>query len=104
MAYYIKVDHSMFSGAAEAVETYVTDLKKKMRSADAEVKGMMRIWQGADAGQFNAQWDAVTNGDSTYSEMVKSLESYAQYLRYAAGKYKDAQARAVNRANNLPRW
>lgn len=101
---YIKVDHSKFSGAANNVDTYITTLRTKMNSAETEVNGMSDIWQGSDYTQFKAQWNKVTNGESTYSEMVKSLESYSKFLKYAAEKYKDAQTKAVNRANGLPRW
>lgn len=101
---YIKVDHSKFSGVASAVDTYVTQLRNKMNSAEGEVNNMSSIWQGSDYTQFKSQWNKVTNGESTYSEMVKSLESYSKFLKYAAEKYKAAQTKAVNRANSLPRW
>lgn len=101
---YIKVDHSKFSGAASAVDTYLAQLGKKMNGAKGEVNNMASIWQGSDYTHFKAQWDKVVNGESTYSEMVKSLKSYSEFLKYAAEKYKNAQADAINRANNLPRW
>lgn len=101
---YIKVDHSKFSDTAGAVNTYVTQLRNKMNGAEGEVNNMSSIWQGEDYKQFKSQWDKVTNGESTYSQMIKSLESYSEFLKYAAEKYKEAQARAINRANNLPRW
>ena len=90
--------------AASAVDTYVTQLRNKMNSAQGEVNNMSSIWQGSDYTRFKSQWNKVTSGDSTYSEMVKSLEAYSKFLKYAAEKYKDAQTKAVNRANSLPRW
>lgn len=101
---YIKVDHSKFAGTASAVDKYVTLLKNKMNSAEGEVASMSSVWQGADYTRFKSQWNKVTNGESTYTQMVKSLESYSSFLKYAAEKYKDAQTKAVNRANSLPRW
>lgn len=101
---YIKVDHSKFEGAAAAVDTYVTTLKNKMRSAQGEVSALSSTWQGSDFTQFKTEFNKVDDSDSTHTQMVKALESYSKYLRFAANKYKDAQARAVNRANNLPRW
>lgn len=98
---YIKVDHSKFSGAASAVDTYVTQLRNKMSKAEGEVNNLSGIWQGADYTQFKFQWDTVTDGESTYSEMVKSLEAYSKFLKYAAEKYKEAQSKAVNRADSL---
>lgn len=101
---YIRVDHSKFEAAASAIDTYVASMKNKMRSAGSEVTTLSANWQGSDFTQFKAQWDKVTNNDSTYYQMIKSLESYAKYLRYAAQKYKEAQSKAVNRANSLPRY
>ncbi len=101
---YIKVDHSKFEGAASAVDSYVNLMKNKMRSAQGEVNILSSSWQGTDYNQFKIMFDRVDNNDSTHMQMVKSLESYSKYLRFAANKYKDAQTRAVNRANSLPRW
>ena len=101
---YIKVDHSKFEGTASAVDGYVRVLKEKMRRAQGEVAALSSSWQGADATRFRKEFDKVDNEDATHTQMVKALESYAQFLRYAANKYKDAQTKAVNRANNLPKW
>lgn len=99
---YIKVDHSKFEAAASAIETYVDRMKGKMGAADGEVTKLSAAWQGDDFTQFKVQWDKISGDDSTYSEMKKSFESYAKFLRFAADKYKNAQANAINRANNLP--
>lgn len=101
---YIKVDHSRFEEAASAIDSYVESMKKKMQSAEAEVDALSANWQGSDFTQFKAQWSKVTYKDSTYSHHLKSLESYAKYLRYAAKKYKEAQTKAINAANGLPKW
>lgn len=101
---YIKVDHSKFESAASAIDTYIALMKSKMQSAQGEITLLSSNWQGEDFAQFKKQWDNVTNSDSTYTQMIKSLESYAKYLRYAASKYMDAQLKAVNRANNLPKY
>ena len=101
---YIKVDHSKFEAAASAVDKYVTLMKNKMTSAQNEGATLSSSWQGLDYTQFKREFDKVDNNDSTHAQMVKSLESYSKYLRYAADKYKNAQSRAVNRANSLPKW
>ena len=101
---YIKVDHSKFETAASAIDSYVSSMKSKMGSANGQVNALSANWQGGDFTQFKTQWDKVTNNDSTYNNMIKSLESYAKYLRYASQKYKEAQSNAVNRANGLPKW
>lgn len=101
---YIKVDHSKFEGAASAVDGYVTLMKNKMRSAQGEVTALSSSWQGGDFDQFKTEFEKLDHEDSTHRKMLKAMESYAKYLRFAGNKYKDAQARAVNRANGLPRW
>ena len=101
---YIKVDHSRFEDTATAVDDYVNVLKTNMRSAQNEVAALSASWQGSDFNQFKVQFSRVDNDDSTHVQMVKTLESYSKYLRFAANKYKDAQTKAVNRANSLPRW
>lgn len=100
---YIKVDCSKLEATASSIDSYVALMKKKMLSAQGEVTTLSKSWQGNDSAQFQHQWDKVTNKDSTYSQMVKSLESYAKYLRMAAKKYKEAQSKAINRANSLPK-
>ena len=101
--YRISVNHSEFEKAASAVDTYVRLLKNSMRSAQSEVTMMLFDWTGSDFSQFKTEFNKVDNDDSTHSKFVKSMESYAKYLRYAGNSYKNAQSRAVNRAKNLPR-
>ena len=100
----IKVDHSKFEATAKAVDAYVKTLKTKMTSAQTEVTTLSKTWQGTDATKFKTTFNKVDDKGSVHAEMVKALESYAKYLRYAAQKYKDVQTDAVNRANRLPRW
>ncbi len=101
---YIKVDHSKFATAASEVESYVETMRSNMNSANREVNTLAQSWQGADYTQFKTQWDKVDNENSTHTQMLKSLESYGRFLRYASSQYKEAQNRAVNRANGLPRY
>ncbi|MBQ1821537.1 MAG: WXG100 family type VII secretion target [Clostridia bacterium] len=103
MAVKIKVDHSKLESTASQIEQYVQTLKRKMKNADGEINTLSSTWQGKDATQFRSKWNAVTNQDSVYANTVKQLESYAQFLRYAAQKYKEAQTKAINSANSLPR-
>ena len=97
MTYYIRVDHSKFESAASAIETYVAKMKNKMSVAEGEINNLAAAWQGSDFSQFRVQWD------STYADMKKSFETYANFLRDTANRYKNAQANAINRANALPR-
>ncbi|MCP8969379.1 WXG100 family type VII secretion target [Ectobacillus ponti] len=98
---HIRVNHSKFEAAAAAIETYVANHGKNMNAASQEVTALSSSWQGKDSAQFQQQWDRVADNDSTAKKMAKSMESYAKFLRYAAGEYKNAQAKAVNRANDL---
>lgn len=99
----IVVDYSRLEAAASAVDAYVETMKRKMAESESAVEGLAASWHGDDAAQFMAKWGTVSGGGSTYSNMVKSLESYAKFLRYAAAQYKNAQRRAVERASGLPR-
>lgn len=101
---YIKVDYSKFETTAKAIDNYVSNTKRKMAGANDAVNFLAGSWQGADFNKFKVQWNKVSAGDSTYIQMMKALESYAKYLRFAAQKYKSAQTEAINRANSLPRW
>ena len=103
MAVKIRVDHGKLESTASEIEQYVKVLKRKMQSAESEVNTLSASWLGTDATQFKAKWDTVTNKESAYGQTVKQLESYAQYLRYAAKKYKEAQTKAIDTATHLPR-
>lgn len=101
---YIKVDHSQFEKTAAQIDKYVELLRDKMKRSQGEVTTLAATWQGADYTQFKSQFDQVDNGQSTHTQMVKALESYSKYLKAASAKYQEAQTKAVNRANSLPRY
>ena len=101
MSQFIKVNHSQFENAADAIDTYLTSQKKNMAAAESEVKNLESTWQGTDSKHFQQQWNKVDDNDSTSKNMTKALENYAKFLRYAASQYKEAQSKAVNRANWL---
>lgn len=101
---YIEVDHSEFEKTASSIDKYIRDMKSKMRLIDSCVDSVARNWEGQDSVNFQGQWDTVTAKDSTYSNMVNDLESYANFLRTAGNKYKEVQANAVNRAILLTKW
>lgn len=98
---YIDVDHSKFETAAKAIETYVEKHKSNMNLANQQVGILSAMWQGKDFTEFKHKWNQVTEGSSTSHKMTKALENYADFLRYAGNQYKEAQSKAVNRANNL---
>ena len=101
---YIKVDHSKFEGAASAIDDYVSLMRNKMGSAQGDIKTLAYSWQGSDFNQFKFEFDKLDNNNSVHSQMIKAMQSYSKYLRFAASKYKEAQINAINRANRLPRY
>ena len=101
---YIKVDYNKFEHAASAIDTYISKHKSGMGKIDEEMNGLSSSWQGADYSASKQKWNQINSEDSTSGNMLKSLESYAGFLRATAKRYKNAQASAVNRAEGLPRW
>ena len=101
---YIRVDHNKFENTASAIDSYISRHKSNMKKVDQEVTNLALSWQGEDYQTFKIQWNELNASDSTSEKMLKDLKNYAEYLRMAAKKYKEAQSNAVNRANNLPRW
>ena len=100
----IKVDHSQFERTAAAIDTYIRNHRNKMNSIDASVNSLGSSWQGNDYNQLKKEWQQIQGSGSTSDKMLKSLDNYADFLRFAANKYKSAQANAINRANRLPRY
>lgn len=100
----IKVDHSQFEKTASVIETYITKHKNNMQVINQSVDALASSWQGDDYNQLKTEWQQINASDSTSGKMLKSLDNYADFLRFAANKYKSAQANAINRANNLPRY
>lgn len=100
----IKVDHSQFERTASAIDTYIRNHKSKMNSIDNSITALGTAWQGSDYSQLQNEWQQIKGADSISDKMLKSLDSYADFLRFAANKYKSAQANAINRANRLPRY
>ncbi len=100
----IRVDQSRLKRSSNTVSQYLSSMKSNMRTAQQEISRLSTEWQGKDATQFAAQWDQITSGNSSYNRALKALESYANYLKMAEKEYKNAQSRAINRANALPRY
>jgi uncharacterized protein YukE len=101
MSNFIKVNHSKFELAASAIETYISRHKKNMDAAGLEVSALSLSWQGKDSEKFQNQWSKLTENDSTSEKMINALENYAKFLEFAANEYKNAQSKAINRADWL---
>ena len=100
----IIVNHSRFEKTASAIESYVGKHRAKMKTIDQFITSLKTSWQGADYEQLKKEWEEMNTPDSTSEKMLKTLENYADFLRFAANKYKSAQTNAVNRANQLPHY
>ncbi len=100
----IRVDHSQFGKTASAVETYIAKHRNHMKTIDTSIELLHTTWQGNDYSQLKLQWQQINAPDSTSGNMLKSLQNYADFLRFAANKYKTAQTNAINRANRLPKY
>ncbi len=98
---YIKVDHREFERTAAAIDNYIFQKEQKMKSIDKVVFDLNSAWNGPDYEQMKKQWLDIDSKNSTSDKLVKTLENYADSLRFAGNSYFDAQSRAINRANTL---
>ena len=99
----IQVDHSRLNAVADTVETDAKGIKSQMAKAQLSVMQMAIGWQGKDASKFLKKWETNYEANAAYKLTIYQMEAYARYLRYAAKQYKDAQTKALNSANKLPR-
>ena len=98
---YIMVDHRRLEKTAGDIEGYINAHRRAMSDIDSNIISLSSSWQGEDYRQMVCEWNEMKNGSSTSEKMLKSLDNYADFLRWAARKYKQAQIDAINRANRL---
>lgn len=98
---YIKVNHKKISATADKVDDYISSVERNMTKADGEMELLKNQWDGSDYLQVKSKWNDINSTESTTERMKKALSGYANLMREASRMYKDAQARAVNRANTL---
>lgn len=98
---YIKVDHVQFEKTARAVENYAEKRTRSMNAIDRTVVTLGAAWQGEDYRQFAKEWQGMNAENAVSAKAVKALLDYAESLRDAGTKYREAQMRAINRANAL---
>lgn len=101
MSSFIDVDYREFEKAADAVEDYIAKQKQKMNQANQEVTKLGAGWQGNDFQQFQSKWNELDDGSSTAGALQKTLEDYAETLRYVGDQYKNAQKKALDLVNSL---
>ena len=98
---YIKVNHQKMLAVADQVDNYIAQLDKGMTSIDSAMLSMGGTWKGEDYQQVKKEWDEINSPGSTTDRMKITLRSYSGSIREASKLYKEAQARAINRANTL---
>ncbi len=98
---YIKVNHQKMLAAANQVENYIAQLDKNMTTINTEMLSLESKWNGVDYQRVRAEWDEMNSSGSTTDKMKTTLKSYAGSIREASKLYKEAQTRAINRANAL---
>ena len=99
---WIEVNHQVLKNVADAASTYCSTQKREMSSADQEIKSMLGSgWTGSDAQAFGGKWEGVDASDSTTTQFYNAMKSYGEALQACAELYRDAQAKAYNRAQLL---
>lgn len=98
---YIMVDYRRLEKTAGDIDGYINSHKRAMSEIDNNIVSLGASWQGEDYYRMQCEWNEMKNGSSTSEKMLKSLDNYADFLRWAAKKYKQAQADAISRANRL---
>lgn len=95
---HIRVNRKQLERTASAIETYISKHKSRMGNIDGMVASLGTSWQGDDYTQLKKEWEQIEGANSTSDQMIKSLKNYADYLRFAGRKYKQAQNAAIDRA------
>lgn len=99
---WIEVNHQNIKNLAATASKYCDTQKREMSSADTDIKSMLTSgWTGSDAQAFGAQWEKVDDSASTATQFYNAMKSYGEALEACAELYRDAQAKAYNRAQLL---
>jgi uncharacterized protein YukE len=99
----IRVNHDYLRSTAEAIEKRIETNEALMREIDAQVSEISSEWVGEDYVQYLQQWESAKKQNSLLQSTTDRLRDYAEFLRFVAVEYQNAQSDAVNRANRLPR-
>ena len=99
----IRVDCGELRTIAGKIDAYVEFAKDQQKKANEEQERLSLHWQGLDHKAYEEKWNTATVESMKYNGMLKAMENYADYLRYAASEYEKAQERAIGTATRL-RW
>ena len=101
---YIRVNHKRLALTVAEIDEQIQRMQKLTQKADSSVSGdgLKKVWRGKDKDRFVDQWkNAAVNKNSSYSEMMKHLEEYADFLNTAYKKYLNAQSEAISNSFGL---
>lgn len=104
MARFIRVNHRQLESAASIIEANMSTRKSLISQATSQVVGMKGAWDGMDYSAYLSRWNGMIAPTAQFAQSDKALKSYVDFLRYASGQYKNAQATAINKANLIPIW
>lgn len=99
----IHIDRSKLIKAAGQVEQVADQIEINMNNAANAADALPQGWEGKDYVVFRDRLKAIYGNDSVSKAMVRSMRAYADYLRFAEAQYKEAQIRAINKADGLKR-
>lgn len=95
----IKVDHSKFENAANAIDTYIRQYRNRMNNIDDAINGKLAsAWKGEDYTQFRSEWEELSAKEAISEKMITALQNYSDSLHAASKHYLQAQTDAINRA------
>lgn len=97
----IDVNYDELRGAADSIERYITEQRRRMRQIKEELTNLGSQWSGADYQQMLQEWNQLDSGYSVSGELVRDLEEQVKDLRWAVAEYEKARNRAISRAKRL---
>lgn len=98
---YIRVDYKMMINTVNQIENYISTFDNNMELISNDIVSINSEWEGKDYQQFKAEWDKIKSPGSTSYLMRAAIQNYADEIKEAVNKYKEAQIRAINKANSL---
>lgn len=102
---FIEVNHKTLREVANAINAYCAAQDREMKSADSEIKSMLKSdWIGLDAQEFGLKWEGIDEKNSTSSKFKNSLKNFSEVLNSCADVYQRTQEDSYNEANRLPKW
>ena len=94
----ISIDHSQLERNADAMDKAVEIYRQDFARIKRDVQSLSEAWKGKDYLAYQAKWDEFAGKNSPTEKAIAMQEEMSKFLRYAAVKYKQAQAHAITKA------